>query len=172
MGMARKPAKRTASTTTPCPSTPSSACRHACAAWKSTAAGGCWTAPGDWTPGPARSGGRARGPHPGAPPPRLAPLRVRLSLDAAHGAWQGGVALKHAARQDRFAPGDTATPGHTLVDLWTGWTMRLGERELQWTLQLDNAFNRLAYSASTIRTARELAPQPGRALALAVRLAL
>ncbi len=108
----------------------------------------------------------------GSPLPRLAPLRTRLSFDATHGAWQGGVALKHAARQDRFAPGDTATPAYTLVDLWTGWTMRLGERELQWTLQLDNAFNRLAYSASTIRTARELAPQPGRALALAVRLAL
>ena len=108
----------------------------------------------------------------GTPLPRLAPLRTRLSFDVTHGAWQGGVALKHAARQDRFAPGDTATPSYTLVDLWTGWTMRLGERELQWTLQLDNAFNRLAYSASTIRTARELAPQPGRALALAVRLAL
>ena len=108
----------------------------------------------------------------GTPLPRLAPLRTRLSFDVTHGAWKGGVSLKHAARQDRFAPGDTATPSYTLVDLWTGWTMRLGERELQWTLQLDNAFNRLAYSASTIRTARELAPQPGRALALAVRLAL
>lgn len=108
----------------------------------------------------------------GTPLPRLAPLRTRLSLDAAHGAWQGGVALKHAARQDRFAPGDTATPAHTLVDLWTGWTLRLGERELQWTVRLDNAFNRLAYSATTIRTAREVAPQPGRTLALAVRLAL
>ena len=108
----------------------------------------------------------------GAPLPRLAPLRTRLSFDAAHGAWQGGVALKHAARQNRFAPGDTATPAHTLVDLWTAWTMRLGERELQWTLRLDNAFNRLAYSATTIRTAREVAPEPGRAVALAVRLAL
>jgi iron complex outermembrane receptor protein len=108
----------------------------------------------------------------GTPLPRLAPLRTRLSLDAAHGAWQGGVALKHAARQTRFAPGDSATPAHTLVDLWAGWTMRVGERELQWTLQLDNAFNRLAYSASTIRTAREVAPLPGRSLALSVRVAL
>jgi iron complex outermembrane receptor protein len=108
----------------------------------------------------------------GTPLPRLAPLRARLSLDAAHGAWQGGVALKHAARQTRFAPGDSATPAHTLVDLWAGWTMRVGQRELQWTLQLDNAFNRLAYSASTIRTAREVAPLPGRSLALAVRVAL
>jgi iron complex outermembrane receptor protein len=108
----------------------------------------------------------------GTPLPRLAPLRTRLSLDATRGAWQGGVAVKHAARQNRFAPGDAATPAHTLVDLWAGWTMQVGQRELQWTLQLDNAFNRLAYSASTIRTAREVAPLPGRSLALAVRVAL
>lgn len=108
----------------------------------------------------------------GAPLPRLAPRRMRLSLDVAQGAWQGGASVTHAARQNRFAPGDTATPGHTLVDVWAGWTLQLGERELQWTLRLDNAFDRLAYSASTIRTARELSPQPGRALALSVRLAL
>jgi iron complex outermembrane receptor protein len=108
----------------------------------------------------------------GTPLPRLSPLRMRLSLDAAHGAWQGGVALKHAARQDRFAPGDSATPAHTLVDLWAGWTMRVGERDLQWTLQLDNAFDRLAYGASTIRTAREVSPLPGRSLTVAVRVAL
>ena len=128
-------------------------------AWRLDAGAGL-----DWVRGSRRDTG--------APLPRLAPLRARLSLDAARGAWQGGVALKHAARQNRYAPGDTATPGHTLVDLWAGWTMRVGERELQWTLQLDNAFNRLAYSASTIRTAREVAPLPGRALTLALRMAL
>lgn len=128
-------------------------------AWRLDAGAGL-----DWVRGSRRDTG--------TPLPRLSPLRTRLSLDAAHGAWQGGVALKHAARQDRFAPGDTATPAHTLVDLWAGWTMRVGERELQWTLQLDNAFNRLAYSASTIRTAREVSPLAGRSLALAVRVAL
>ena len=133
--------------------------RLADGAWRLDAGAGL-----DWVRGSRRDNG--------APLPRLAPLRARLSLDAARGAWQGGVALKHAARQNRFAPGDVATPGHTLVDFWAGWTMRLGERELQWTLQLDNAFNRLAYSASTIRTAREVAPLPGRALTLALRIPL
>jgi iron complex outermembrane receptor protein len=133
--------------------------RLADGAWRIDAGAGL-----DWVRGSRRDTG--------APLPRLSPLRTRLSIDAARGAWQGGVALKHAARQDRFAPGDIATPAHTLVDLWAGWTMQLGGREVQWTLQLDNAFDRLAYSASTIRTAREVAPQAGRSLALAVRVAL
>jgi iron complex outermembrane recepter protein len=128
-------------------------------AWRLDAAAGV-----DWLRGSRRDTG--------TPLPRLAPLRTRLSLDATHGAWQGGAAVRHSAEQNRFAPGDAATPAHTLVDLCAGWTMQLGERELQWTLQLDNAFNRLAYSASTIRTAREVAPLAGRSLALAVRVAL
>jgi iron complex outermembrane receptor protein len=126
-------------------------------AWRVEAGAGL-----DWVRGSRRDTGAAL--------PRLAPLRMRVSLDVARGAWQGGVAVKHAARQDRFAPGDIATPAHTLVDVWAGWTLRLGERELQWTLRLDNALDRLAYNASTVRTAREVAPQPGRALALAARL--
>jgi iron complex outermembrane receptor protein len=108
----------------------------------------------------------------GAALPRLAPRRVRLSLDATRGAWQAGVQVRHAARQNRFAPGDVATPGHTLVDLRAGWSGHIGGHETRLTLQLDNLFDRLATSASSLRTARELAPLPGRSLGLAWRVAL
>lgn len=108
----------------------------------------------------------------GAPLPRLAPLRIQMALEASQGAWRGGMQLRHAARQGRFATGDVATPGYTLVNLWAGWATRLGDSDALWTLQLDNLTDRLATSASTIRSAREAAPLPGRSLGLGLRISL
>lgn len=108
----------------------------------------------------------------GEPLPRLAPLRITLGLDAAQGAWRGGVQLQHAAEQNRFSSGDVATPAYTLVNLWGGWQTRWGNSDTLFTLKLDNAFNRLATNASALRTARDLAPLGGRALGASVRITL
>ena len=65
---------------------------------------------------------------------------------------------------------DVATDGATLVDLWAGWQQRLGGADAVWTLKLSNLGNALAYNASALRTARDLAPAGARALSAGLRL--
>lgn len=107
----------------------------------------------------------------GEPLPRLPPWRATLALQARQGAWQGGLQLAHAAAQRRVPATDVPTPGHTLLGLWAAWQQHWGGHEAVWTLKLDNLGNRLAYNASALRSARELAPQGGRALGLGLRVA-
>jgi len=106
----------------------------------------------------------------GEPLPRLAPLRLRSGLEAGPGAWRAGIGLRHAAQQDRVPATDTATPGHTLVDLWASWQQQWAIGDALLYLKLDNAGNRLAYNAASIPTLRDLAPLPGRALSAGLRL--
>lgn len=107
----------------------------------------------------------------GEPLPRLAPWRARVGLQAGQGDWRLGLDLHHAARQDRVPATDTATPGHTRVDLWARWRQRIAGTELLWTLQARNLGDELAYSATTIGTLRGLVPLPGRSLAGSVQVA-
>lgn len=106
----------------------------------------------------------------GAPLPRLAPRRLRATLDVAHGPWRYGVAVVDAARQDRVPTDDTATPGWTRLDAGVSWSGTLGGQAVHATLQAGNLTDRLAYNASTIATVRGLAPLPGRSLRAALRL--
>lgn len=109
----------------------------------------------------------------GEPLPRLAPRRARLGLEAAGGAWRGGVLLRHAARQDRVPASDSATPGWTQLDLWAGASFALGGgREARLTAKLANATDRLAYNAGTVATLRGLAPLPGRALSVTLQVSM
>lgn len=106
----------------------------------------------------------------GEPLPRLAPRRLRLGVEGTRGPWTAGVTLAHAARQSRVPSTDVATPGHTRVDLALSRRFGLGQADALWFLKLDNAGNELAFNAATIRTVRELAPLPGRALKTGLRL--
>ena len=104
------------------------------------------------------------------PLPRLAPLRLRAGLQAQGEAWQAGVGLRHNAKQTRVPSTDTATAGATLLDLSAGGALpvALGP-SMQWFAKVNNATNRLAYSAATISTIRGLSPQAGRALTVGLR---
>jgi iron complex outermembrane receptor protein len=104
----------------------------------------------------------------GEPLPRLAPLRASATLEADFERWRTGLTVRHAARQNRVPAYDTATPGHTLVDLWA--TGRLGNAAAwQWFARLANAGDRLATNATAVSTVRGLTPQGGRALTLGLR---
>jgi len=104
----------------------------------------------------------------GEPLPRIAPLRVRLALEARHGGLQGGIVVRHAADQDRVPATDTATPGWTMVDLWAATALPLpGEAGV--FVRLGNVTDRLGYNAASIATVRGLAPLPGRALSAGLR---
>jgi iron complex outermembrane receptor protein len=106
----------------------------------------------------------------GEPLPRLAPLRALIGLDAASGPWGGRIELSAAARQDRVPATDVPTAGYGLVNLALTRRFRAGASDAIWFLKVDNAGDKLAYSASTVQTVRDLAPLPGRALKAGVRL--
>ena len=107
----------------------------------------------------------------GQPLPRIAPRRLQLGLEAALGAWRGGVQLRHTADQHRVPDTDIATPGASVVDLWASWQQRLGTAaDALWYLKLSNLGDALATNASSLRNARQLAPAAGRALQGGVRL--
>lgn len=114
---------------------------------------------------------RARNLDTGEPLPRIAPLRLRLGLDAARGAWSGRIEVEHARAQDRVPATDRATAGYTLVHLSLSWRATVAGRELLWFARLANAGDRLAYSAVTSASLRGLSPLPGRALSTGLRVA-
>jgi iron complex outermembrane receptor protein len=106
----------------------------------------------------------------GEPLPRLAPARLRLGVDATQGPWRLSASGEHAQRQRRVPSTDTATPGHTLVDVAAARRFDWGGRDALVFVKLANVGNVLARSASSIPTVRDLAPLPGRSIKAGVRV--
>ncbi len=102
----------------------------------------------------------------GEPLPRIAPMRLRVGLEAGVGPWRGGLSMNHASAQDRVPATDSATPSSTLLNLWL--SREFGDA--LWFARVDNVGNRLAYNAATIGTLRNLAPLPGRSISTGLRL--
>jgi iron complex outermembrane recepter protein len=106
----------------------------------------------------------------GEPLPRLAPMRLKLGVEARQGPWQGSVTLAHAAKQTRVPATDVATPAHTLLGAALSWQQRVSDVDLLLFARLDNLTDRLAFNASALRTARELSPLPGRSATVGMRV--
>jgi iron complex outermembrane recepter protein len=106
----------------------------------------------------------------GEPLPRLAPMRLKLGLEAQQGPWLGSITLTHAARQTRVPATDVATPAHTLLGAALSWQQRVSDVDLMVFAKLDNLGDRLAFNASALRTARELSPLPGRSMTVGARV--
>jgi iron complex outermembrane receptor protein len=106
----------------------------------------------------------------GAPLPRFAPLRARLGLDAGLADWLVQLEVMHAAAQRRVGNDDVATPGYTLLNLDVSRRWSVGGADLYAFASIDNLTGRLAYNATSIRTARELAPLPARAVKVGLRV--
>lgn len=105
----------------------------------------------------------------GEPLPRLAPMRSRLAFALGRGPWDAVFGIRHAARQDRVPATDTATRGHTLVDVSLRRRVGLGGTDTLWHVGVRNLGDRLAYSATTVGSLRGLVPLPGRALTAGVQ---
>ena len=82
-----------------------------------------------------------------------------------------GAGVRHAARQSRVPATDTATAGHTLLDVWASGALPAAwfGSQSQWFAKLNNASNRLAYNAVAATTVRGLSPEGGRALRVGLR---
>ena len=102
--------------------------------------------------------------------PRVAPRRIGMGLEASHEAWRLGIGLLHASAQRQVPATDVPTGSHTLLKLWLSRTWQWGATQATLFAKLDNLTDALAYSASSIRTVRQLSPLPGRSLSAGMQV--
>jgi iron complex outermembrane receptor protein len=102
--------------------------------------------------------------------PRLAPLRASIGLDAQQGLWSGRFELRAAARQERVPALDSPTAGYAIIKLSLARQFSWAGTDGLWYLRLDNLGNKLAYSASSVSTIRDLSPLPGRSVHTGVQV--
>ncbi len=97
----------------------------------------------------------------GAALPRISPLRIGATLAWAQGAWGAKLGFDRNA-----AARDGSAAAYTLLNLAATYKMKAKDADLLWFARLDNAGNKLAYSATSILTisAPGKAPLPGRSL--------
>ena len=107
----------------------------------------------------------------GEPLPRLAPQRATVGVNFIQGAWTLRAEVQHAGAQQRVPATDVPTASWTRVNLSASHALVVSEREVLLFARLQNATNKLAYSASTTRAVRSLAPLPARGLTVGLRLA-
>jgi iron complex outermembrane recepter protein len=104
---------------------------------------------------------RATNSNTGASLPRIAPVRLGATLVWALGAWsvRGGF--------DRYAKArDNSAEAYTLFNTALTYSMKAKDANLLWFARLENATNKLAYSATSILTqsAPGKSPLPGRSV--------
>jgi iron complex outermembrane receptor protein len=102
--------------------------------------------------------------------PRVAPLRALVGLDVDSGPWSGRVEVDGAAKQNRVPATDVATNGYAIVNASLARRFSIGNSDALWFLKLGNLGDKLAYSASTVQTVRDLSPLPGRSVKTGVRV--
>ena len=105
----------------------------------------------------------------GQPLPRIAPARVGATLVLAEGPWQGRLGFNTSSRQTRVPVGQQPTNGYTLWNAAVTYRMKTATPstgQVLWYARLDNASDRLAYSATSIltQTVPGRSPLPGRSL--------
>ena len=104
----------------------------------------------------------------GRPLPRIAAPRVGADLRWERGAWRASLGATRTLRQDDTAPGETATPGYTLVDAHVAWHADTAAGNA-WEIFVD-ASNLLDEEARPHTSLlKDLSPLPGRGIAFGVR---
>ncbi len=107
----------------------------------------------------------------GEPLPRIAPWRLGSTLVLGQQPWSLRLGLDRYGEQSRVPDGQLPVAGYTLWHAAATWRVKTGPSTLTWYARLDNASDRLAYSASSIltQTAPGRVPLPGRSLRLGVQ---
>lgn len=102
------------------------------------------------------------------PLPRMPPLRVGARLEYENAHWQAGVELRHANRQNRFSPDETATADYTLLNASLVYLVPTRRVDYVFFLRGDNLANAEARVSTSFL--KDLAPLPGRGVTAGVRL--
>jgi len=108
----------------------------------------------------------------GEPLPRIAPMRAGATLAWSQGPWGARVGFDRVARQDRVPAGDLPTDGYTLWNAALTYRMKAdASSDLLWYARVDNAADKLAYSATSIltQTVPGKSPLPGRSFKVGLR---
>jgi len=102
------------------------------------------------------------------PLPRIPPLRVGAELRFEHGQWTAGANVRHACRQDRVAPGETPTPGYTLVGVDLSYRLTIARTAWEIFARGTN----LADEEARVSTSflKDFAPLPGRSVTFGARM--
>ncbi len=98
--------------------------------------------------------------------PRIAPMRLGLSVSTKPGMWSGLVGVDYVAKSS-----DAATAAYSIWRVETKYAQPIGLGSLMLFARIDNATNRLAFSPTSIlsATAPGRVPLPGRALHVGAR---
>jgi iron complex outermembrane receptor protein len=92
--------------------------------------------------------------------PRMPPLRLRGGLRYQYNAFQLGGEVVSTAAQDRISGVDTPTDGHTLLKLFTSYSMEHGGALSTITARLDNLTNELYRNHLSL--IKDFVPEMGR----------
>jgi iron complex outermembrane receptor protein len=101
------------------------------------------------------------------PLPRIPPWRAGTGLRYEHGAWSAGVNVRHAFDQDRAAPGETSTPGYTLVGADLAYRFWHSRVEYELFARGTNLVNEDARLSTSFL--KDIAPLPGRNFTFGLR---
>jgi iron complex outermembrane receptor protein len=104
----------------------------------------------------------------GTPLPRTTPVRFGAGFDWQRGPWTLSAEWRRVSRQDRLAPGETATAGHDLVGLDAAWRFPAGRAHGEIFLRGSNLLDATARVHASFL--KDVAPLPGRGFTAGVRL--
>jgi iron complex outermembrane receptor protein len=104
----------------------------------------------------------------GVPLPRIPPLTGRLELRYVRGSWQGRLATRMAARQDRVGEFEEPTAGYALLDAGLEWTHLSRSFFHSVTLRVDNLGD--TEYRNHLSRIKSIMPEPGRNLSLLYRV--
>ena len=102
------------------------------------------------------------------PLPRTTPVRWGAALDWHAGPWSLGTELRQVEEQDRIAPIETPTAGYELWSVNAAYAFDLGRAKAQLFLRGTNLLDQTARVHASFL--KDIAPLPGRDVALGVRL--
>ena len=102
------------------------------------------------------------------PLPRMPPPHHTVRLSYEDGRWSAGFETRRASRQNRRTAGESATPGHTLLNANLGYLLPAGRVSYEFFLRARNLGNVTAREATSFL--KEFAPLPGRSINGGVRL--
>jgi len=104
----------------------------------------------------------------GTPLPRIPPLRYGLGLSFHRGPWRAALEGRRLAEQDRTAPNERPTDGHTLLNGSASYRIVHGDLVSEIVLRGTNLTDEEA--RNHVSFLKDLVPLPGRDLSLILRL--
>jgi iron complex outermembrane receptor protein len=99
--------------------------------------------------------------------PRIPPLRYGLRFGYERGALRSNAEIKRVGRQDKTAPFETKTAGYTNLDLDLSYTFNPGVGQYIVFLRAQNLTDQVERNSTSFL--KEIAPLPGRSIAVGVR---